>query len=48
VFAAGGASVLTLAEGESGTAGGVTVTLLHVWQMPDPANDAIDVRARPA
>jgi hypothetical protein len=41
---AGAARQLTLAEGESGQAGGVTVTLVHVWRMPDPANDALDVR----
>lgn len=35
---------LTLAEGQSGQAGGVTVTVVHVWRMPDHANDAVDVR----
>lgn len=38
---------LTLGEGESGRSGGVTVTLTHIWRMPDHANDAIDVRVVP-
>jgi hypothetical protein len=23
------------------------VTLVHIWRMPDPANDAVDVRVAP-
>jgi hypothetical protein len=45
--AAGNVDQLTLGEGESGQAGGVTVTLTHIWRMPDHANDAIDVRVVP-
>jgi hypothetical protein len=45
--AAGEARELTLGEGESARAGGVTVTLTHIWRMPDHANDAIDVRVVP-
>jgi hypothetical protein len=45
VPASGAPDQLTLAEGQSATAGGLTVTLVHIWQMPDHANDAVDVRA---
>jgi hypothetical protein len=38
---------LALAEGQDGEAGGLRVTMLHVWRMPDSANDAIDVRVLP-
>lgn len=44
---AGNVGELTLGEGDSGQAGGVTVTLIHIWRMPDHANDAIDVRVVP-
>jgi hypothetical protein len=47
VPAAGEARQLTLAEGQSGQAGGVKVTVVHVWRMPDHANDAVDVRVVP-
>ncbi|HEY4026947.1 MAG TPA: hypothetical protein VGO86_11005 [Candidatus Dormibacteraeota bacterium] len=36
--------VLTLAQGQSAEAGGLQVTMLHVWRMPDATNNAIDVR----
>ncbi|HXM56579.1 MAG TPA: hypothetical protein VOB72_14380 [Candidatus Dormibacteraeota bacterium] len=49
VFPAGAAPQrLDLAEGQSGQAGGLTVMVVHIWQMPDHANDAIDVRVVPA
>lgn len=49
VFPSGGEpQQLALAEGQSGDAGGVTVTVVHVWRMRDQANDAIDVRVVPA
>jgi hypothetical protein len=38
---------LALAEGQSGEAGGLSVTLVHVWRMPDRANNAVDVRVVP-
>ena len=39
---------LSLAEGQSGAAGGIRVTVLHLWRMPDIANDAVDVRVLPS
>lgn len=46
VFPAGGGEPgqLALHEGETGRTGGVSVTVVHVWRMPDHANDAVDVR----
>jgi hypothetical protein len=38
---------LELGQGQSAAVGGLTVTVLHVWRMPDGANDAIDVRVLP-
>jgi len=38
---------LALGEGQTGDAGGLRVTMLHVWRMPDGANDALDVRVIP-
>ena len=38
---------LALGEGQTGDAGGLRVTMLHVWRMPDGANDALDVRVLP-
>jgi hypothetical protein len=46
--AAGQPSQLALREGETGRTDGVSVTVVRVWQMPDHANDAIDVRVIPA
>jgi hypothetical protein len=37
-----------LAEGESIAACDLRVTMVHVWRMPDSANDALDVRVLPA
>ena len=39
----GGTEQLELDEGGSGTVGGVTVQVVHLWSMPDHHNDAMDV-----
>jgi hypothetical protein len=36
-------TVLDLGEGESGEAYGVRIRVVHLWSMPDPVHDAIDV-----
>jgi hypothetical protein len=41
--AQGSTEQLDLDEGASGTVGGVTVQVVHLWSMPDPHNDAVDV-----
>ena len=35
---------LDLGEGETGTAGALSIRVLHLWHMPNPSNDAIDVQ----
>lgn len=44
----GPARQLSLGAGQSASAGGVTVTVLHVWLMPDSHHDAVDVRVVPS
>jgi hypothetical protein len=38
---------LALGEGQTSDAGGLRVTMLHIWRMPDGSNDALDVRVLP-
>jgi hypothetical protein len=35
--------MLDLGEGDSGRAFGLGVRVVHIWSMPNPRNDAIDV-----
>jgi hypothetical protein len=36
-------TVLDLGEGESGEAYGVRIRVVHLWSLPNPVHDAIDV-----
>lgn len=44
VPASGQATFLTLHQGERATVSGITVQVLHIWQLPNPTHNAVDAQ----